>query len=147
MTEIIFRTLTPADVEKIYELETRSFKAAWSLNDFKECMASQKHLKVAAEIDKKILAYAVIEFSNDRNFYLMKFAVAPEFRRRGLGKIFLEFLLKLLLKWGGAVYLHVSTKNVAAIHLYETCGFKVIGRIENFYRNEGENAFTMERKF
>lgn len=101
MTEIIFRTLTPADVEKIYELETRSFKAAWSLNDFKECMASQKHLKVAAEIDKKILAYAVIEFSNDRNFYLLKFAVAPEFRRRGLGKIFLEFLLKLLLKWGG----------------------------------------------
>ena len=101
MTEIIFRTLTPADVEKIYELETRSFKAAWSLNDFKECMASQKHLKVAAEVDKKILAYAVIEFSNDRNFYLMKFAVAPEFRRRGLGKIFLEFLLKLLLKWGG----------------------------------------------
>jgi ribosomal protein S18 acetylase RimI-like enzyme len=53
----------------------------------------------------------------------------------------------LIPKWGGAaVYLHVNTKNVAAIRLYESCGFKVFERIENFYREDNENAFTMERK-
>ncbi len=147
MAEIIFRTLTLEDVATVYQIETRSFKTAWSLNDFKECMASPKHFKIAAEIDKKISAYAVIQLSNNRNFYLLKFVVAPEFRRHGLGKIFLETLLKLIPKRGGAtVYLHVSTKNIAAIHLYESCGFKVINRLENFYPEDNENAFVMERK-
>ncbi len=144
--KIIFRTMTPADIPTIFEIEKQSFKTPWAFNDYQECMASQKHMKIAAEMNQKILAYAVLEFSANKNVYLMKFVVAPKFRRGGLGKIFLEFLLKLIRNWGAAVYLHVNTKNIAAIRLYESCGFKVFNRLENFYKSDNENAFTMERK-
>lgn len=99
--QIIFRTMTLEDVAKVHEIETRSFKTAWSLNDFQQCMASAMHVKIIAELEGKISAYAVIQFSSDRKFYLLKFVVAPEFRRHGLGKIFLETLLKFICKWGG----------------------------------------------
>ena len=99
--EVILHSMTLEDIETIYEIENQSFKTGWSFNDFKECVASQQHLKIVAEIDKKISAYAIIQTSKERNFYLLKFVVAPKWRGHGLGKTFLEALLKLISKWGG----------------------------------------------
>ena len=145
--EIKIRDMTFDDVQSVCEIETQSFYySVWSPEFFQNCIKSNRHAKLVAEFDKKILAYAIIEFIGGYA-YLLKFAVAPNFRRKTLGKNFLEVLIKFVRQWGRAVIkLHVNTKNVAAIRLYETCGFKVAERLENFYKTVNENAFLMERK-
>lgn len=146
-TEITIRQMTFADIESVYKMETESFPyAMWSPEFFQNCLKSNRHVKLVAELDKKILAYAILEFLGE-NVYLLKFVVDSNFRRRSLGKSFLEWLINLTRQRGGAfMKLHVNTKNVAAIRLYESCGFKVCERLENFYKSNNENAFTMERK-
>lgn len=146
-TAIKIRTMTAADITEVLAIETQSFKdSTWTREFFQSCLQSSRHAKLVAELGGKILAYAILEVVGG-NVYLLKFAVAPEFRRRTLGKNFMGALLQLAPKWGGVqMLLHVNTKNVAAIRLYETCGFRVLNRLENFYKKTGENAFTMERK-
>ena len=147
--EIIVRRMTAADISTVYEIETESFKTAWQLDFFESCLKSNEHICLVAELDKKILLYSIIQTSQIGEVYLLKFAIEKSFRRQGLGKNFLLKLIEQIRNGKGqilAMLLHVNTKNVAAIRLYESCGFKVFERIENFYANDNENAFMMERK-
>lgn len=143
---IIARQMTLADIPAIYEIEKISFAEAWQSEYFQQYLQAENTGGIVAEFENKIVAYVTLTFFEGFTA-ISKFAVAPEFRGRTLGKKFLEFILNLIRQRGGVlVKLHVNTKNIAAIHLYESCGFKVIGRIENFYPSIHENAFLMERK-
>ena len=145
-TLITVRQMTLADIPAVYEIEKISFAEAWQAEYFQQYLQVANTAGLVAEFENKIVAYVTLTFFEGFTA-ISKFAVAPEFRRRTLGKQFLEFILKLICQRGGVlVKLHVNTKNIAAIHLYESCGFKVIGRIENFYPSIHENAFLMERK-
>lgn len=147
-TEIKIRDMTFDDVQSVCEIESQTFYySKWTPEFFQKCLESNRHAKIVAELDKKILAYAILEIIGG-NVYLLKFVVAPNFRRKTLGKNFLDVVIKLAKKWNCLIMkLHVNTKNVPAIRLYESFGFKVCERIENFYKNVNENAFVMERKF
>ena len=145
--EIKIRDMTFDDVQSVCEIENQSFYySTWTPEFFQNCLKSNRHAKLVAELDKKILAYAILEILG-RNAYLLKFVVSPNFRRKTLGKNFLDVVIKLAKKWNGLIIkLHVNTKNVPAIRLYETFGFRVAERLENFYKDVNENAFVMELK-
>lgn len=143
---IIARQMTLADIPAVYEIEKISFAEAWQAEYFQQYLQAENTGGIVAEFENKMVAYVTLTFFEGFTA-ITKFAIAPEFRRRTLGKKFIEFILDLIRQRGGIlVKLHVNTKNIAAIHLYESCGFKVIGRIENFYPSIHENAFLMEQK-
>lgn len=144
--EINIRPMTVEDIPAAYEIETQSFQSAWTLNYFKRCVENPRNEKFIVVLEEKILAFAILKKQKNGEILLMRFAVAPNFRQRGFGKIFLEFLIKLFPQWGGVLKLHVKTSNIAAIRLYENCGFVILNQIENFYMATNENAFTMELK-
>ena len=145
--EIKIRDMTFDDVQSVCEIENQSFYySTWTPEFFQNCLKSNRHAKLVAELDKKILAYAILEILGS-NVYLLKFVVAPNFRRKTLGKNFLDVVIKLAKQWNCLIIkLHVNTKNVPAIRLYETFGFRVSERLENFYKEVNENAFIMELK-
>lgn len=144
--EINIRPMTVEDIPAAYEIETQSFQSAWSLNYFKRCVENPRYEKFIVVSEEKILAFAILKKQKNDEILLMRFAVSPNFRQRGFGKIFLEFLIKLFPQWGGVLKLHVKTSNIVAIRLYESCNFKITNQLENFYPATNENAFIMERK-
>jgi polysaccharide biosynthesis protein PslH len=71
---------------------------------------------------------------------ILNIAVAPEFRRAGIGWILMETLLA---SNGKTWFLEVRESNYAAINFYKTLGFLPSGRRENYYHEPPEAAIVM----
>ena len=80
---------------------------------------------------------------------LLLLAVAPEFRRRGIGRMLLErFLDQVRDDGANRVHLEVREGNPAVI-MYRAAGFALVGRRRKYYRGRfgGEfDALTLSRQ-
>jgi len=72
-------------------------------------------------------------------------AVKEKYRNKGIGNLLIDLLKKSFNK---SIYLHVRTKNIFAIKLYEKNGFKIIRKEDNYYNytDNNDDAFYMEYK-
>lgn len=75
-------------------------------------------------------------------------AVAPGFRRKGIGKSLVEkFIETVRDKKTEAVFLEVRASNLPAINLYEKEGFVFCGLRKDYYDDPKENAILMRLAF
>lgn len=75
-------------------------------------------------------------------------AVAPGFRRKGIGKSLVEkFIETVRDKKTEAVFLEVRASNLSAINLYEKEGFVFCGLRKDYYDDPKENAILMRLAF
>jgi ribosomal-protein-alanine N-acetyltransferase len=78
------------------------------------------------------------------DFELENIAVHPSMRRQGIGRSLISALLDhARLVRAGRILLEVRESNVAAIRLYQSCGFTVLGNRREYYSNPVENALVM----
>jgi ribosomal-protein-alanine N-acetyltransferase len=76
---------------------------------------------------------------------ILTLAVAPEARRRGVGRHLIEDAAQRLAAAGAvALFLEVSTSNTSARALYESSGFEPVGRRRNYYP-DGTDALVLRR--
>ena len=59
-------------------------------------------------------------------------------RRKGIGRKLVERLLAEIPKDTAIVYAITRMGNVIAHEFYESLGFRIVGRLHNFYRDGGE---------
>ncbi len=147
--EIIFREMSSEDIEAAFNIESKVFdiSSVWSLGYFKFRFNRDKTFAFVAEIDKKIVAYSMIEFK-EKIASILKFAVDPNFQGRGIGKKFFSAIIDFIRQRGGeVVQLHALTDNFPAINLYESFGLKITERLKDFYKKTHEDGFLMELKF
>ena len=138
------RLLRRTDVERVAAIEREAFSDPWPSNAFLELLA-QPHVRAYALDDEhgRLLAYAFAAVAADEG-EILNFAVAPDERRRGLGKSLLSGLLDMFRREGvAAVHLEVRESNEAAISLYRRAGFRPVGTRRRYYRRPAENALTM----
>jgi [ribosomal protein S18]-alanine N-acetyltransferase len=77
---------------------------------------------------------------------LENLVVAPQARRKGIGKRLLNALLATARKThSSAVFLEVRDSNAPARALYEKAGFKQVGRRYSYYTNPSEDAILYRR--
>ena len=77
---------------------------------------------------------------------ILKLVVIETHRRRGVGRrLVQQFLLRVGKSGCQSVYLDVRETNAAAIHLYDSCGFRVVTRREGYYRDPPEDALLMAK--
>ncbi len=76
---------------------------------------------------------------------MLNLAVHPDYRRQGLGRQLMTFLLaQAEEKRVSKVLLEVRPSNQIAIALYHSLGFKILYRRPGYYEPEGEDALVME---
>lgn len=72
-------------------------------------------------------------------------AVAPEFRREGIGEALLRHMIEKAEESGcSLVTLEVRDGNGAALSLYEKLGFREVGRRRGYYSKGKEDAVLMD---
>lgn len=72
---------------------------------------------------------------------LLLLGVAPEHRRRGVGRLLLDQFVEAARAAGATrVHLEVRQSN-PAVRMYRTAGFKVAGRRPNYYRGDAGHQF------
>lgn len=79
----------------------------------------------------------------DSELEIQDIGVSPEFRRNGIAKGLIKELLSQFVD--ANCYLEVRSKNISAIKLYESFGFKNYGTRRDYYINPVDDALLYKR--
>jgi [ribosomal protein S18]-alanine N-acetyltransferase len=100
---------------------------------------------VVARRERRIAAFAIMHFG-DEVAHLNLLAVAPEYRRQGLGRQLMEWLTTTAIEAGVfRINLELRTHNEPARTFYEGLGFLELGIVQGYYQGR-EAALRMSRR-
>ena len=133
------------DVPAMARIERDSFEAPWSADEITRDVTAGGNVYVAVALaDEERAGYAEIRMiAGEGQIY--NIAIAPEFRRTGIGEALLRHLIDKADADGcKLVTLEVRSGNEAAMELYKKLGFREVGRRKGYYAKGGEDAVLMD---
>ena len=141
--EVALRVAGVADLPALAALEAASFPDSWSERLLAgELAASGSLLLLASDSSSTPLGYAAFRRAADEA-ELLRVAVAPAARRRGLARRLVEAGLARLLREGvRSCFLEVRPANAPALALYRALGFREAGRRRRYYA-DGSDALLL----
>ena len=139
------KILPLTDENVLFELEQKNFADFYSLLGCKEEILNPFKHYVVAVLDDKIIGYAgVLMIENQAE--LLRIAVNPEHRKKGIGSLLLKYFLKFLKNNAiSEFFLEVSEKNTTAINFYYSFNFKHIHTRKDYY-GENNSALILKRR-
>lgn len=140
---IEIRPLCEEDLDRICEMEEKSFSMPWKREDFKDLLEHDESVYMVIILDGFIIGAAGYTF-NGFEGYINNVVIDEDFRGKGYSKILMEGLLEHGRKAGINEYtLEVRVSNAPAVKLYESLGFVSEGVRKNFYERPVEDAYVM----
>jgi [ribosomal protein S18]-alanine N-acetyltransferase len=142
------------DVAEILRIERASFSDPWTEESFTTALGLDRMQVLVAETPASVggdgasgLAGYVVALVIGPEAEIADLAVAPDWRRRGIGQALLTRSTAELVGAGvRTLYLEVRESNAAARTLYETNGFRSVGRRRGYYRQPVEDALLLRRE-
>lgn len=127
-----------SDCVVLSEIHASSFKRAWSDAEFEALLVQPGVHALLAEYQRRFGSRAPAGFILYRlaadEAEILSVAVAPAYRRRGIGKALLENTLRQVYRAGAqSIHLEVEDSNHAAIGLYRGVEFRESGRRPGYY--------------
>ena len=143
---VIIREMKASDVEAVSEIEHEAFSMPWSAEDFLEMVeADYAHYYVAESNGRIVGCCGVRNLMGEGE--ITNVVVAASYRRQGIGRQMLEYLLREVKTLGiGDCTLEVRVSNTPAIRLYESLGFHGEGVRPRFYEKPVEDALIMWKR-
>lgn len=137
------RSAALADSAALVAIERRCFSDPWSEPSFREALATDWTFGLVADTDRGIAGYLIGREAAGSG-EILNLAVAPEFRRRGIGgELLEEGLLEFQERGAHEVFLEVRESNHSAQSLYLARGFRPVGQRASYYRNPREDALVL----
>jgi ribosomal-protein-alanine N-acetyltransferase len=147
---VLIRKATPDDLPFIRALEQKSETAAhWAQREYDALFAPEAPARmalVAADENnsQNIYGFVIVRCAADE-WEIENVVVDGEHRRRGIGAALVGGLLDEARRACTAVVqLEVRESNAAARRLYQSLGFKEVGRRRGYYREPLEDALLLE---
>lgn len=130
----------------ILDIEARSFLQPWTRITFLNILRQRYVIIMAAEVQDRVLGFMVYELHKSR-LHLINFAVAPEFRRCGVGTQLVQKLIgKLHAARRTKILVEVSERNLDAQLFFRALGFRAESILPAFFDDGSEqiDAYLME---
>lgn len=143
------RRATPADIDGIMKLESSVFETdAWSTETMLAELGNEHCWYLVAfqpQSPQKLEGYAGLHSPlRAGTADIQTIAVAPEARRRGLGRLLIRSLVNEAQKRGATeIFLEVRADNNGAEQLYRSLGFERIDVRKRYYQPDGVDAIVM----
>ena len=143
---MVIREMKIGDVPSIAKLETICFSDPWSEKSIASELENRLSYWLVAEQDGIIIGYVGSQSVLD-SADMMNIAVAPAYRRKGIGRMLIAALIDhLLQKKIRFLLLEVRISNISAISLYNSMGFEQVGRRPRYYHNPREDALILRKE-
>ncbi|MGN1016115.1 MAG: ribosomal protein S18-alanine N-acetyltransferase [Faecousia sp.] len=141
------RKMTTREVSRVAELEKLCFAMPWSEKSVAGELENPLSLWLVAMEGESLAGYVGSQTVMDETD-MMNLAVAPQFRRQGVGEALVNVLVAALKDLGSrCLTLEVRDSNEAARALYAKLGFVEIGRRRGYYRDPREDALILRKEW
>jgi ribosomal-protein-alanine N-acetyltransferase len=139
--------MTLDDVDEVLDIERASFQTPWSRGAFRyELTQNRVARSLVARLGRQLGGYLCL-WEIGHEIHITNLAVHPSLRRRGVARALLGHILDGARRDGAELlFLEVRPTNLEALALYESFGFRVIGRRKGYYFDTGEDALVMEAR-
>jgi len=148
MADFILRDIRPSDLEALYALDQICFESgiAYSRGELKQILRSASGCGVLAEAAGAVAGFAAGYVAARGAGHVVTLDVAPDFRRKGIGRALFSDLLARFERLGAReIRLEVEVDNKPAIAFYEAFGFGTSRRLPDYY-GLGRAAWEMRKK-
>jgi len=138
--------MRPEDLDEVLAIERASFSMPWSRGAFLYEMQQNRVARcwVARDEITQVTGYLCLWEVADE-IHITNVAVRPSLRRQGIARSLLRTVLEdARARRFKMVVLEVRPSNQHAVSLYESFGFRVVGRRRGYYYDTGEDALVME---
>ena len=141
----VFRNATESDIQKIAELEEKTFTDAWTNQNIYETFCQKQAFIIVAEVGDEIAGYCIIYYVMEEA-EIARIAVGDKHRRKGIGRKLLDYTCACCKgKQVERLLLDVREGNTGARMFYQAYGFTEDGKRKDFYNNPKEDAVLMSR--
>ncbi|MGD9741160.1 MAG: GNAT family N-acetyltransferase [Dongiaceae bacterium] len=141
------RPVSPFDVALLAELHARSFDPAWGPGEIASLLASPGSFGLLAGRGAAPIGF-LLGRAVAGEAEILSLGILPEERRRGAGRALVAAAIDHATRAGATrLFLEVADDNLAARALYDTAGFRRVGRRVGYYRRAGGpvSAQVLER--
>lgn len=138
--------MNESHVPQIAVLEQICFSDPWSEASVRYECSNPISLWLVAVEDERVIGYVGSQ-TVPPEADVMNLAVAPEYRRQGIGRQLMQTLTEVLHTQGiESLFLEVRASNDPAIALYSEFGFVQVGRRKKYYVNPTEDALILRKE-
>ncbi len=139
--------MTVSDIPEVTAIEKESFSIPWSEASFFSELNNPASICRVALAGDYLIGYVCASCILDEG-HILNLAVRPDYRRKGTGRMLALSILKELRARGcKKIFLEVRASNTAAIRLYESIGFRMVGLRRGYYFLPREDAVIMGLEF
>jgi ribosomal-protein-alanine N-acetyltransferase len=140
------RRMRESDLPEVRTIEAVSFSNPWSDNTFRGEIQNTSVSFPMVVVEKpgdRVVGY-IIYWHIREDVQVNNIAVHPEYRGRGIGEALMRHVIGKVRAHGATfITLEVRPSNAAAVTLYKTLGFEILGTRKNYYTNPDEDAYLM----
>jgi [ribosomal protein S18]-alanine N-acetyltransferase len=138
------RWMIRRDMAEVLDIERAGFEFPWFEEDFIRCLRQRNCIGMVAEHGERVVGFMIYELHKTR-LHILNFAVAPEFRRRGVGQQMIDKLLgKLSSQRRVRITLEVRETNLPAQLFFKAAGFRAVTVLRAYYEDSPEDAYLMQ---
>ena len=142
--KIWMRCMIRRNMPEVLAIESESFEFPWLEEDFLHALSCYNVAGMVAEYDGRVVGFMIYDF-HKRHYHILNFAVASDYRRRGVGVQMLESTKrKLRSQRRTRIMLEVRETNVAGQQFFASQKFRAVGIVRNYYQDTPEDAYAME---
>ena len=134
------------NIDEIAEIDRLSFSEPWVKQFFLKSSEDENYLFFIEKECGNIAGFVmVLKLAGDCE--IVRIAVLPEYRRKGIA----EKLVEKVAKYGSGenmenIFLEVRAGNSSARALYLKCGFEECGVRKGYYNNPKEDGVVMRKR-
>lgn len=141
----ILRNMTPQDIDKVMQIEEKSFTLPWSRESY------------MGELKNNFATYLVCDYEGETAGYggiwvvfeeahITNVAIDPDFRQSGMGTALMQELEQVARnKKANRILLEVRPSNEVALAMYGNLDYFPSGLRQGYYSDNGEDAIIMTK--
>ena len=131
------------DLDEVMAVERESFSSPWTMDMYLREIRKAEGCYLVARKGEELAGYCGALIILDEA-HVMTLAVRGDLRRRGIAaRLMLELIEHTEGMGARFLTLEVRKSNRAAIELYASFGFQIMGERKNYYLDNMENAYIM----
>jgi len=127
-------------LDSLYDIEMECFeKEAFTKQQIAYLLTDYNSISLVAKLKGEIVGFIIGRIYVERKSlagHILTIDVSPAHRRKGIATRLLQEIERIFKEKGvGVCHLEVREDNVAAIRLYRKSGYRIIGRLKNYYEH------------